>query len=187
MIDEIEGQDRLITAISSEENTAMLLPTKYQEELKSPNKKELVEAINEELASMIKEDVFENVNLKQALAQARLVARGFKQIHGINYDETFAPTPAFNALRLLFSTACMHKWKIKTFDVKVAFLHGLIDKPVFIWNPQGMTNEKFKVLKLKKELYGTKQAARCWWLHLKYILQNIGFRPNDEDPSTYIF
>ncbi|MBW0588071.1 hypothetical protein O181_127786 [Austropuccinia psidii MF-1] len=50
-----------------------------------------------------------------------------------------------------------------------------------------MTNEKFKVLKLKKALYGTKQAARCWWLHLKDILKNIGFRPNDDDPSTYIF
>ncbi|MBW0563877.1 hypothetical protein O181_103592 [Austropuccinia psidii MF-1] len=41
-----------------------------------------------------------------------------------------------------------------------------------------MTNEKFKVLKLKKALYGTKKGARCWWLHLKDILQYIGFRPN---------
>ncbi|MBW0484572.1 hypothetical protein O181_024287 [Austropuccinia psidii MF-1] len=168
MIDEIENQDRLITAISSEANPAMVLLTTYQEALKSLNRKGWVEAIDKELARMIKEDIFENVDLKEALAE-------------------FAPTPTLNALRLLFSTACLHKLPIKTFDVKVAFLHSLIDKPVFIWNPQGMTNEIFKVLKLKKALYGTKQASCCWRLHLKDILQHIGFRPNDEDPSTYIF
>ncbi|MBW0563061.1 hypothetical protein O181_102776 [Austropuccinia psidii MF-1] len=69
MIDEIESQDRLITAISSKANPAMLLPTTYQEVLKSPNKKEWVEAIDKELASLIKEDIFEYVNLRQALAQ----------------------------------------------------------------------------------------------------------------------
>ncbi|MBW0473384.1 hypothetical protein O181_013099 [Austropuccinia psidii MF-1] len=57
--------------------------------------------------------------------------------------------------------------------------------PVYIWPPQGMTINKFKVLKLKKALYGTKQAARCWWIHLTGILRNIGFSPNGEDPSTY--
>ncbi|MBW0471731.1 hypothetical protein O181_011446 [Austropuccinia psidii MF-1] len=46
---------------------------------------------------------------------------------------------------------------------------------------------KFNVLKLKKALYGTKQAARCWWLHLKEILTNIGFKSNCEDPSTYTY
>ncbi|MBW0538417.1 hypothetical protein O181_078132 [Austropuccinia psidii MF-1] len=49
-----------------------------------------------------------------------------------------------------------------------------------------MDNKKFNVLKLNKALYGTKQAARCWWLHLKEILRQIGFQPNDEDMSTYI-
>ncbi|MBW0462665.1 hypothetical protein O181_002380 [Austropuccinia psidii MF-1] len=50
-----------------------------------------------------------------------------------------------------------------------------------------MNNKKFSVLKLKKALYGTKQAARCWWLHLKNVLHEVGFQPNDEDLSTYIF
>ncbi|MBW0590859.1 hypothetical protein O181_130574, partial [Austropuccinia psidii MF-1] len=63
------------------------------------------------------------------------------------------------SLQLLFSTACLKHWSIRTFDVKVAFLHSLIDKPV--------------------------HASRCWWLHLRRILQRIGFKSNEEDPSTY--
>ncbi|MBW0497894.1 hypothetical protein O181_037609 [Austropuccinia psidii MF-1] len=69
MIDEIENQDRLITAISFEANPAMLLPTTYQGAVKSPNRKGWVEAINKEFASMIKEGVFENVDLKEALSE----------------------------------------------------------------------------------------------------------------------
>ncbi|MBW0575212.1 hypothetical protein O181_114927 [Austropuccinia psidii MF-1] len=208
MIREINLQDKLIATILKETDPAIMLPTTYREEINSEDKDKWVGAIRDELKSMEEENVFEVVDLRAALAEvphesilstkwvfvkkperykARLVARGFRQIHGINYDETFAPTPTFNALRLLFLTSCLKKWLIRTFDVKVAFLHSLIDKPVYFWYPQGMTNKKFNVLKLKKALYGTKQAARCWWLHLKDILQQIGFRPNNEDLSTYIF
>ncbi|MBW0511889.1 hypothetical protein O181_051604, partial [Austropuccinia psidii MF-1] len=100
---------------------------------------------------------------------------------------TFAPTPTFGALCLLFSVACTNNWPIQTFDVKVAFLHSLIDKPVYVWPPKGMDILKHTILKLRKALYGTKQAARCWWLHLKEILGWIGFTPNGEDQSTYCF
>ncbi|MBW0483648.1 hypothetical protein O181_023363 [Austropuccinia psidii MF-1] len=174
--------------------------------MSSPEKTEWIGAIKEELKSMDEEQVFDIVDLRYALSivphesilstkwvfvkkpehyKARLVARGFKQIHGINYDETFAPTPTFNVLQLLFSTALLKQWPVKTFDVKVAFLHSVIDKPVFVWCPQGMNIPKFKVLALKKALYRTKQAARCWWVHLKEVLSLIGFQSNDEDPSTY--
>ncbi|MBW0538998.1 hypothetical protein O181_078713 [Austropuccinia psidii MF-1] len=155
---------------------------------------------------MKNECVFEDVDLKEALKElphqstlstkcvctkkpdkykARLVARGFRQIHGINYDEMFAPTPTFSSLHLIFSTACLKKWSIWTFDVKVAFLHSLIDKPVYLWSPMGMGVPKFKVLKLCKALYGTKKAFCCWLMHLKKIQLEIGFKSNGEDTSTY--
>ncbi|MBW0536608.1 hypothetical protein O181_076323 [Austropuccinia psidii MF-1] len=166
--------------------------------------------MKDEITSMMEEEVFEVTDLSTALRtqkvsdvlsskwvfakktapiryKAHLVARGFRQTRGINFEETFAPTPTFGALRLLLSMAISNDWAIKTFDVKVAFLHSLIDMPVFIWPPQGMMIDRGKVLKLKKALYGTKQAARCWWKHLTNILQNIGFQPNKEDLSTYTF
>ncbi|MBW0537411.1 hypothetical protein O181_077126 [Austropuccinia psidii MF-1] len=172
----------------------------------SDNKAFWDQAINEEINSMKTENVFVPVDLHEALKEiphesilstkwvftkkpelfkAILVARGFGQIRGINYDKTFAPTPTFNSLLLLFSTACLHNWNIRTFDVKVAFLHSLIDKPVYIWPPMGFNVPKLKVLKLNKALYGTKQASRCWWMHLKTILRTIGFESNGKDPSTY--
>ncbi|MBW0494812.1 hypothetical protein O181_034527 [Austropuccinia psidii MF-1] len=187
-----------------------VIPTTYKEALSSNEKKRCQEAITEELSSMTQEEVFENVSIKDALNEvphnsilstkwvcvkkckperykAQLVAQGFKQIHGINFDETFAPTATFRVLHLLFSIACTNNWPIWTFDVKVAFLHSLIDKPVYVWPPKGIVVPKNTILKLQKALYGTKQAARCWWLHLKEILGQIGFQPNNEDQSTYCY
>ncbi|MBW0553306.1 hypothetical protein O181_093021 [Austropuccinia psidii MF-1] len=180
----------------------------YCDVISSTEKNEWLGAIKEELKRMDEGKVFDIVDLRYALSivphesilstkwvfvkkpenyKARLVARGFKQIHGINYEETFAPTPTFNALRLLFSTALLKEWPIKIFDVKVAFLHSVIDKPVFLWCPQGMNIPKFKVLALRKALYWMKQVSWCWWLHFKEILSLISFQSNNKDPSTYTF
>ncbi|MBW0537001.1 hypothetical protein O181_076716 [Austropuccinia psidii MF-1] len=59
--------------------------------------------------------------------------------------------------------------------------------PIYLWPPKGMQLTKGQVVCLNKALYGTKQAARCWWQHLMGILQQIGFKPNDEDLSTYTY
>ncbi|MBW0536413.1 hypothetical protein O181_076128 [Austropuccinia psidii MF-1] len=114
-----------------------------------------------------------------------LTSMNEQQIQGINFEETFVPTPTFTSLRLLFSISINKEWGIRTFDVKVAFLNSPIDKPVYVWPPRGMKLPTHSVLKLNKALYGTKQAARCWWLHLEHILKNIGFCINQEDTSTY--
>ncbi|MBW0462605.1 hypothetical protein O181_002320 [Austropuccinia psidii MF-1] len=204
MMTEIETQDSLICSLNNSSDLCNIIPTSLKEISSSPDKLLWEQAMNEEILSMKEEDVFELTNLSTVLQtqkhsdilsskwvfakknapiqyMARLVARGFRQTKGINFEETFG------ALRLLLSLAISNKWSIKTFDVKVAFLHSLIDMPIFIWPPQGMAVERGKVLKLKKALYGTKQAARCWWRHLTKVLENIGFRPNKEDLSTYTF
>ncbi|MBW0462668.1 hypothetical protein O181_002383 [Austropuccinia psidii MF-1] len=105
IIDELVSQDKLITKISSATNLNVMLPTTYQEAIQLNERDEWIGAINDELESMVKEDVFETVELKRALAEvphesilstkwvfvkkperykARLVAQGFKQIQGIN-------------------------------------------------------------------------------------------------------
>ncbi|MBW0491421.1 hypothetical protein O181_031136 [Austropuccinia psidii MF-1] len=165
--------------MNSTHDISQTVPTNYKEALKSEENENWKSAMNDEMNSMRKENVFLTVNINTALQEtpresilrtkwvfvkkskperykARLVARGFRQIQGINFDETFAPTPTFNALWLLFSTASLMKWEIKTFNVKVAFLHSFIDKPVFVWPLQGMEVPVHHVLKLNKALYGTK-------------------------------
>jgi hypothetical protein len=119
--------------------------------------------------------------------KAPIVAQGFKQIHGRNFSETFAPTPTFSSLQLLLAMASHHNWPIASFDVKSAFLHSNIDHEVFIRPPPGVAVKPGCVLRLRKALYGTRQAARCWWLHLKSRLEIIGFFPNPEDQSTYVY
>ncbi|MBW0482535.1 hypothetical protein O181_022250 [Austropuccinia psidii MF-1] len=203
MIKESEIQDQFMSTINNTHDPLSTIPTTYKEAISSYEQGQWREAIKEELDSMNQEEIFEKFSIREALkevphnsvlhtkwvfvkkSKAFLVARGFKQIHSINFDETFSPTATFGTLLLLFSIVYTNNWPIWTFDVKVAFLHSLIDKPVYIWPPKGMDIPKHMVLKLQKELYGTKQAARCWWLQLETILEGIGFHPNGEDQSTY--
>jgi hypothetical protein len=119
--------------------------------------------------------------------KAQIVAQGFKQVHRKNFSETFTPTPTFLSLRLLLAMASQHGWPIASFDVKSAFLHSDINHPVYIRPPPGVSVKPVCVLKLRKALYGTRQAARCWWLHLKSCLEKIGFFPHLEDQSTYFY
>ncbi|MBW0535509.1 hypothetical protein O181_075224 [Austropuccinia psidii MF-1] len=210
MIKQIELQDSFVSEINSGHGVMDPIPMSYDEALMSAESDRWKQAIDEELQCMKDQDVFEFHDLGNSLREvprelilstkwvftkktrpkkfkSRLVARGFRQIHGINFEETFAPTPTFGALRMLFSIACQRTWPILTFDVKVAFLHSLIDKPVYLWPPKGIEVPPHSVLKLRKALYGTKQAARCWWLPLKTILNRIGFTSNGEDASTYSY
>ncbi|MBW0469179.1 hypothetical protein O181_008894 [Austropuccinia psidii MF-1] len=208
MILAVKKQDDLVKSVNVSHDPINGAPISYKEAITLGEANEWGVAINEELASMNDQHVFEILTVQKALMEvprksilstkwvfmrklkplrfkARLVAQGFRQIQGINFEETFAPTPTFNSLRLLFLVALYKGWDVKTFDVKVVFLNSMIDKPVYIWPPQGMNLPPHSVLKLKKALYGTKQAARCWWLHLQHILKGIGFVVNPEDTSTY--
>ncbi|MBW0460300.1 hypothetical protein O181_000015 [Austropuccinia psidii MF-1] len=159
MINELYKQDESILDISNRHGLQLAIPSNYREAVISPNKADWICTINEEIESMVTEKVFMPFNLHDALKEvphesilgtkwvftkkpeqfkARLVACGFHKIQGINYDETFAPTSTFNSLCLLFSTDCLKNWRVRTFDVKVAFLHSLIDKAVYVWPPMGM-------------------------------------------------
>jgi hypothetical protein len=119
--------------------------------------------------------------------KACIVAQGFKQVFGINVSKTFAPTPTFSLLRLLLAMASCFCWPVASFDVKSTFLHSNIDHDIYIQLPPGVQVPDGSILKLRKALYGTRQASRCWWLHLKSKLATIGFLPNLEDQSSYTY
>ncbi|MBW0489939.1 hypothetical protein O181_029654 [Austropuccinia psidii MF-1] len=119
--------------------------------------------------------------------KAWLVVQGHRQIRGVNFEETFAPTPLFGTLRSILPIASNKSWKVNTFDVTSAYLHSKIDEVIFVRPPPGITLGENKVLKLKRALYGLKQAGRCWWMHLKSIFQEMGFNANENDQSTYTY
>ncbi|GJZ76178.1 retrovirus-related pol polyprotein from transposon TNT 1-94 [Tanacetum coccineum] len=104
--------------------------------------------------------------------KARLVAQGYNQQEGIDFDETYAPVARLESIRILLAYACAHDFKLFQMDVKSAFLNGLINKEVYGAQPPGFIDFKKPnhVFKLKKALYGLKQAPKAWYDRLKAFL-----------------
>ncbi|PLW49318.1 hypothetical protein PCASD_02641 [Puccinia coronata f. sp. avenae] len=118
--------------------------------------------------------------------KARFVAKGFKQIAGLHFAETFAPTATFVSLRLLLVTAATHQWPVHSFDFVAAYLNSPINEEIWVKAPDGVSLPEGHAYRLKKALYGTRQAARCWWLHLRAILDDLGYSPSQYDTSLYV-
>ena len=107
--------------------------------------------------------------------KARLVARGFDQREGLDYSETFAPVSRGETLRTMLAVATKKGYFIRHIDIKTAYLNGKIAEELYLDPPEGMPDMKGKLLRLKKGLYGLKQAARSWYATLKGALEDIGF------------
>lgn len=117
--------------------------------------------------------------------KARLVARGFEQRYGRDFNETFAPVARYDSIRTLIAIAAQLNLKITQFDVATAFLHGILEENVFILPPEGMDLPAGKVLKLLKGLYGLKQSPRVWNNRFKEELEQMGFSSLASDSCVY--
>jgi hypothetical protein len=117
-----------------------------------------------------------------------LVCKGYAQIEGIDFEETFAPVARMEAICLLLSYACSKNVKVYQMDVKSSFLNGELEEEVYIEQPEGfqLSENTEYVCKLKKALYGLKQARRAWYSRLDNYLQQAGFRKGNADNNLYI-
>nr|GEX66663.1 retrovirus-related Pol polyprotein from transposon TNT 1-94 [Tanacetum cinerariifolium] len=104
--------------------------------------------------------------------KARLVAQGYNQQDGIDYDETYAPVARLESIRILLAYACALDFKLFQMDVKSAFLNGFINDEVYVAQPPGFIDfaKANHVYRLKKALYGLKQAPKAWYDRLKAFL-----------------
>ncbi|GJW43693.1 retrovirus-related pol polyprotein from transposon TNT 1-94 [Tanacetum coccineum] len=151
-----------------------------EEAIKVTEKKNLERGIEDETLEIdeivnIKESMnhpLENVlgNLNQRTF--RLVAQGYNQQEGINYDKTYAPVARLESIRILLAYACALYFKLFQMDVKSAFLNGFINEEVYVPQPPGFIDfEKHDhVYRLKKASYGLKQAPKAWYDRLKAFL-----------------
>ncbi|WVZ83013.1 hypothetical protein U9M48_030204 [Paspalum notatum var. saurae] len=120
--------------------------------------------------------------------KARLVAQGFCQKEGIDYEETFAPVARLEAIRILLAFAASKGFKLFQMDVKSAFLNGFIKKEVYVRQPPSFEHPKFpnRVFKLQKALYGLKQAPRAWYERLRKFLVDQGFQMGSVDKTLFL-
>lgn len=100
--------------------------------------------------------------------KARLVAKGYTQEHVIDFDEVYAPVTRLETVRLLLALAAKNKWQVHHMDVKTAFLNGEVEENVYVAQPDGYERKgrEHLVYKLKKALYGLRQAPRAWYAKL---------------------
>ncbi len=119
--------------------------------------------------------------------KARLVARGFTQIHGVDYYETFAPVAKLSSFRLILAIAARNNWPADTFDFNSAYLNSHLDEEVYLEQPPDheFADRKRFVLKLKKALYGLKQGGRKWYETLCVALADEGFRRTEADWGVF--
>ncbi|GJW30184.1 retrovirus-related pol polyprotein from transposon TNT 1-94 [Tanacetum coccineum] len=120
--------------------------------------------------------------------KARLVARGYRQEEGIDFEESFAPVARLEAIRIFLAFAAHMNMVIYQMDVKTAFLNGNLREEVYVSQPDGFVDpdKPNHVYKLKKALYGLKQAPRAWYDMLSSFLISNDFSKGSVDPTLFI-
>ena len=155
-------------------------PTSYNQ---AKDKPRWVEAMDKEIAALEANDTWELTNLlkgKEEISskwifkikfrpdgtieryKARFVVRGFHQVKDKDYKHTFSPVAKLSTVRILVALATQKKWPLHQLDINNAFLHGFLDEEVYIMPPEGYSQAAGKGCKLKRSLYGLKQASRQW-------------------------
>ena len=172
--------------------------------LPAAQQKEWKTACHEELDSLHKRKIFELYELppgckavenqwvfdikSDGRKKARLVAKGFSQVEGVDYDEIFSPVVRFETVRMMLATAALENWYISVLDVKTAFLYGQLDKEIYMEQPDGfkLKGQECKVLRLRRAIYGLKQAALAWWKELDQSIQKLGFKRLYADAGLFV-
>jgi len=183
-------------------------PYNYPDIFNKIDKNEWLQAVKEELNSMKNLKVYKKVdrvpkgsniitpkwvfrykyNSDNSInkRKARLVARGFTQKQGIDYNETFSPTLKQDSLRIATAIASANNFNIYQIDIKSAYLNATLNEDVYMEIPEGAEDYKNGYWKLNKALYGLKQSGRLWNETLNEKLINIGFNRLRSEPCIYV-
>jgi hypothetical protein len=118
--------------------------------------------------------------------KARIVAQGFTQVEGVNFDQTFAPVAKFSSLRTVFTLAAKHDLELHQMDVKAAYLNADLKEDLYMQLPPGFEVPEGHVLKLKKGVYGTRQGSRIWYEDMRDTLSELGYTRTEADHAVFV-
>ncbi|GJR78951.1 retrotransposon protein, putative, ty1-copia subclass [Tanacetum coccineum] len=203
--------DRMCLYIDAEEHELGDLgePANYKAALLDPESDKWLNAMNVEMQSMKDNEVWVLVELPPNgktvgskwlfkkktdmdgavhTYKARLVAKGYTQTPRIDYEETFSPVADIRAIRILIAIAAYYDYEIWQMDVKTAFLNGYLNEEVYMEQPEGFVNPKYpnRVCKLKRSIYGLKQASRQWNKRFDDEIKKFSFTQNHDEPCVYL-
>ena len=183
-------------------------PATYAEAVVSPDSEAWLEAMRSELKSMDENQVWDLVDLPPGVKaigckwvfkkktdvdgnvqihKARLVTKGYGQVQGIDYNETYSLVAMLKSARIILSIAAYFDYEIWQMDVKTAFLHGNLTEDVYMIQPERFVDltSTSKVCKLKRSIYGLRQASRSWNIRFNEVVTGLGFIKSDEDACLY--
>ena len=183
-------------------------PETFDEALSSPHAKKWKLATDSEYQSLIDNDTWDLVELPEGRTaigckwifkvkyngegeairfKSRLVAKGYSQRHGIDFEETFSPVVRFSSIRTLLALAVQKGMIVHQMDIVTAFLNGELQEEIYMQQPDGyqISGKESLVCRLKRSLYGLKQASRCWNQALKEFMVQAGFVQSNADPCIF--
>jgi hypothetical protein len=184
-------------------------PASYKEVVMSENLKKWLETMEDELSSMSSNGVWDLVEISDGAkkvgckwvyktkydskgkikrVKARLVAKGFTQREGIDYTETFSPVSNKDSFQIVMALVAHYDLELHQMDVKTVFLNGDLQENVYMAQSEGfvMKGKEHMGYKLKKSIYGLKQASRQWYLKFDEVIKKFGFIKNQVDNYIYI-
>lgn len=183
------------------------VPKSYSDLTNHPQQKLWKAAVQEEIESLVKNQTWDVCECpkgikaltskwvfklkpesegKEVKYKARLVARGFLQQYGRDFDETYAPVAKLSTVRTVLAVANEKSYHIQQMDVKTAFLNGNLNEEVYMQAPDGFNIRPGLVCKLKKSLYGLKQSPRCWNNRFNNFILSLGFVRSQYDYCLYV-
>ncbi|KFM74814.1 Copia protein, partial [Stegodyphus mimosarum] len=187
------------SSVSEEANSVeIVIPQNFEEARKSVNAEEWSKAMKEEIETMKKRNVWELVekpenktmlgtkwvytlkrNEKNEVVRykARLVAQGFRQKRGEDFDDVYSPVVNFSIIRIFFTIlVCLYGWTNCQLDVKNAYLYANLNEKIYMTQPEGFIEEENKVCLLHKAIYGLHQSGREWFCEFESTLENLHFK-----------
>ena len=202
--------DIIACALTLEYEETSTDPASYKEAMLSTDCENWKIAMKEEYDSLMKNHTWELVErpknqrligckwifktkpeipgIEKGRYKAMLVAKGFSQKEGVDYNEIFSPVVKHTSIRVILALVASYNLELDQMDVKTAFLHGLLDEEIFMKQPEGyeVTGKENMVCLLKKSLYGLKQSPRQWYLRFDSFVVSKGYQRSSYDSCVYL-
>lgn len=189
-------------------NSIAQIPSSYNEAMNHPKKEQWLDAMSQEIQSINNNNTWtlcdlpedrkpvgckwlftmkNNAKGEPVRFKARLVAQGFSQKFGVDYNQIFAPVAKQSTFRILLSIASQKKYNTRHLDIKTAFLYGKLNEIIFMKQPPGFELEGRKdlVCHLQRSSYGLKQAPLCWNNRINEQLMKMNFNRTKSDQCLY--